>query len=226
MLVDFSHTHLGTYLTIKDLETDNRDTRLNLYPWLMEAYHQWHPDELIAVARPHHILLAGEKAAFDGSNSVDCSLRKIVEYRWVFPDGQTAKQPKAAKTFDKPGAHVVALWVKDDKGFEDVDFCQVKVYSRPNPEKAMPHLFMTYYPTRDLKPDQSVFFRFWFQGNGGGSIQVDFDDGAQVSDYKSYTELEHAFTTPGIHVVTARCEADGKPITQKLKVIVRSSRDH
>jgi hypothetical protein len=221
---NFAHTHLGTYLTMADLESDNRDTRLNLYPWLVFAYRQSHGDELVAVARPHQILLTGEKASFDGSNSWDCSARKIVEYRWVFPDTETVKKPRAEKVFDKPGAYVVALWLKDDKGFEDVDFCQVKVYSRLNPEKAMPHIFMTYYPTRDIQPDQTVIFRFWYQGDGGGPVQVEFDDGTRVTDYQSYTELRHAFKTPGVHVVTAHCEADGKPITQKLKVIVQPSR--
>ena len=43
-----------------------------------------------------------------------------------------------------------------------------------------------------------------------------------MADYRSYTEMQHGFKTPGIHVVTAQCEAAGKPITQKLKVIVES----
>ena len=49
---------------------------------------------------------------------------------------------------------------------------------------------------------------------------MSFDDGAQISDYKSYTELTHSFNTPGIHIITARCDFEGKPIMNKIKVIV------
>jgi hypothetical protein len=84
----------------------------------------------------------------------------------------------------------------------------------------MPHIFMTYTPTEDITPKKEVSFRFWFQGNGGGPINVDFDDGTQVADYQSYAELKHGFKTPGIHVITAQCEADGKPIAQRLKIVV------
>ena len=139
-----------------------------------------------------------------------------------FPTARRSNKRRPEKKFDRPGAYVAALWVKDDKGGEDVDFCQVKVYSRPTPEPAMPHIFMTYTPTENIRPNQPVTFRFWFQGSGGGPIKVDFDDGTQLADYRSYAELQHGFKTPGVHVVTAQCEADGKPIMQKLKVVVES----
>ena len=132
---NFSHLHLGSYLTRHDVDVDNRDKRLNLYPWLVAAYQAQHPKGLVAIARPHHQVLTGENVDFDGSNSLVWGGGKIVEWRWVFPDGQTVKQAKATKKFDRPGAYVAALWVKDDKGAEDVDFCQVKVYSRPTPSR-------------------------------------------------------------------------------------------
>jgi hypothetical protein len=218
---NFSHLHLGN----PAMEDPKPETRLNLYPWLVTAYQALHPKGLLAVARPHHIALTGEKVTLDGSNSLIWGGGKIVEYRWVLPGGETVNKPKAETTFDKPGAYVAALWVKDDKGAQDVDFCQIKVYSKDKPEKGMPHIFMTYHPTQDIRPDQPVIFRFWFQGTGeGGPIKVDFDDGTLVPEYKSYTELPHRFTEPGIHIVTARCEAEGKPIEQKLKIMVNSDR--
>jgi hypothetical protein len=236
---NFSHLHLGTYLRFEDFQSDQSNRRLNLYPWLAAAYQARHPKGLIAVARPHHEVLTGEKVDLDGSNSLVWGGGKIVEWRWVLPDthvggvsnpdsmdsphGEVVKNARASTVFDKPGAYVVELWVKDDKGAEDVDFCQIKAFTKGNPEQAMPHIFMTYTPTEDVRPDQPVTFRFWFQGSGGGPIAVDFGDGTQVADYRSYTELHHSFKTPGIHVVTAQCEADGKPIAQKLKVVVTSA---
>jgi murein DD-endopeptidase MepM/ murein hydrolase activator NlpD len=195
---------------------------LNVYPWLVTAYEAEHPHGLFAVARPHHVVLTGEQEIFDGSNSLAFGGRRIVEWRWVFDDGQTVRQAKAEKRFDKPGAHVAELWVKDDRGGLDVDFCQVKAFSAANPERAVPHIFMTSTPTENIGLGQPVRFRFWFQGRDGGPMTVDFGDGRRLEDSRSYMEHTHGFQTPGIHVVTARCEADGKPITNKLKVVVTS----
>jgi hypothetical protein len=217
---NFSHLHLGTYLTMHDLETDHRNTRLNLYPWLVTAYRAQHPKALFAVARPHHIALSGEKVVLDGSHSLSWGDGKIVSYRWILPDGQTVNNVRTETSFDRPGAYVAELRVQDDRGAEDVDFCQIKVFTKGNPEQHIPHIFMSYVPTEDIRPGQPVRFRFWLQGRGGGPIRVDFDDGTHLDNYQPYTEFEHRFQTPGLHIVTARCEADGKPIMQKLKVVV------
>jgi hypothetical protein len=217
---NFSHLHLGTYLTKQDLDVDNRNRRLNFYPWLVAAYQAQHPQRLCAVARPHQIVLTGEKVQLDGSNSLAWGGSKIVQWRWILPDGQKVKQAKATTMFDRPGAYVATLWVKDNEGNEDVDFCPVKVFSRDKPEKNLPHIFMTSSPTEGVRPDQPVRFRFWLQGNAAGPIKVDFGDGTSLDDYKPYSELTHRFKTPGIHIVTAQCDNGGKPIVQKLKVVV------
>lgn len=196
---------------------------LNVYPWLVTAYEAAHPKGLLAVARPHHMILTGEKELFDGSNSLAFGGRKIVEWRWVFPDGKTVRSAKAEKAFDRPGVYVATLWVKDNHGAQDVDFCQMKVFSASNPEGAMPHIFMTCTPTENTRSGQPVRFRFWFQGKEGGPMTVDFGDGTRLDDYRSYTEMTHCFQSPGIHIVTASCEAGGMPITNKLKVVVTSA---
>jgi len=202
---------------------------LNWYPWIVTAYQAEHPKGLFAVARPHQIVLTGEKVILDGSNSLAFGGRRIVEWRWEFHDGQVATRAKAEKVYDKPGAYVATLWVKDDKGAEDVDFCQVKVFSRANPEDGMPHIFMTYTPTEDIRTDQQVRFKFWFQGRSkfDGPITVDFDAGTRTADhrsygsYRSYEKFTHTFKTLGIHIVTAQCDLDGMPITAKAKVVVQ-----
>jgi hypothetical protein len=243
---NFSHLHLGTYLTKHDLDVDNRNRRLNLYPWLVTAYQAQQPKGLLAVTRPHQIARTGEKVVLDGSNSLAWGGGKIIEWRWILPDGQKVEQAKAEKTFDRPGAYVAELWVKDDAGNEDVDFCQVKVFSKDKPEKRMPHVYMTYSPTADVRTDWPVRFRFWVQGkltgpiiSGSGDgvpvvgdgrglndyvIRVDFGDGTKVDDYREYSELRHRFRKPGIHVVTAESREGAKPIVQKLKVVVAAEK--
>lgn len=85
----------------------------------------------------------------------------------------------------------------------------------------MPHIFMTYTPTEEVRAGRSLRLRFWLQGSGAEPLRIDFDEGTQVLDYRSYAELTHTYRTPGIHVVTAQCQAAGKPIMQKLKVMVQ-----
>ena len=209
----FSHLHFGR------LGAESK--RLNWYPWIVTAYQAEHPKNLLAVARPHQTVLTGEKVLLDGSNSLVLGGRKLVEWRWVFQDGQTIKQARAEKVFDKPGAYIATLWVKDDGGAQDVDFCQIKVFSRAKREDGMPHIFMTHTPTETIRPGQPVRFRFWFQGRGKpGAITVEFGDGTRVDDYRPYAELIHNFKTPGVHIVTAQCEASGKIIANKQKVVV------
>jgi len=217
---NFSHLHLGSYLSRNDVDTGNMNRRLNLYPWLVAAYQAQHPKGLFAVARPHHTVLTGEKVVLDGVHSLAWGGSKIVKWRWILPGGRTVKQVRAETEFDRPGAYLATLWVKDDQGREDVDFCQIKVFSRANPEKGMPHIYLSYTPTEDVRPGQPVRFRGWFQGKGEGPIKVDFGDGTRLTDYQEYSEVQHSFKTPGIHIVTAQGEAGGRPITQKVKVVV------
>ena len=217
---NFSHIHLGCYLSLRDMENDRPNRRLNLYPWLVAAYQAIHPKGLFAVARPHHEVLTGEKIVLDGSNSLVWGGSRIVEWRWVLPDGKTVNGARAETSIAAPGAYTAALWIKDDRGAEDVDFCQIKVYTRDHPEKGMPHIFMTVSPTQDIKPGQAVIFRFWFQGEGGSPMTVDFGDGTKLIGRESYAEIRHAFKTPGIHIVEAGGNAGGRPVSQKLKVVV------
>jgi len=83
---------------------------------------------------------------------------------------------------------------------------------------------MTHTPTADILVDRPVLFQIWIQGGNVRQVMtVDFGDGTIVDDYFSYSEVEHGFKTPGIHVVTARAMVGGKPITQKQKVVVRGN---
>jgi len=216
---NFSHLHLGTYLSKADLDANRNNRRLNLYPWLIAAYQEQYRRTLYAIARPHHTVSTGEKVIFDASHSLSFGSR-IVSYKWVFSDGQTINRIKAEKRFDKPGVYIATLWVKDEKGTQDVDFSKVKVFTKSSPEGSIPTIFMTHTPTNNILVYQPVLFRFWLQGAEGKPIEVDFGDGTIIDRYASYSEIRHRFKSPGIHIVTARSTIDGKPIMQKQKVIV------
>lgn len=220
---NFSHLHLGPWLSISALKEKKRSHNLNLYPWLVTTYQAQYGGHLYAIARPHHTVLTGEEVLFDGSNSLAFGT-KIASYKWQFHDGATVEEAKASKTYNAPGTYMATLWVRDEKGRQDVDFCKVKVFPKSDRQSGLPTIFMTHTPTADILVDRPVLFQIWIQGGNVRQVMtVDFGDGTIVDDYLSYSEVEHGFKTPGIHVVTARAMVGGKPITQKQKVVVRGN---
>jgi murein DD-endopeptidase MepM/ murein hydrolase activator NlpD len=216
---NFSHLHLGTYVSRSDFEADKSNRRLNLYPWIVTTYARQCHESLYAVARPHQTASTGEKVVFDASRCLSFG-PKIVSYQWVLPDRQTDRSMKAETIFDKPGIYIATLWIKDEQGNQDVDFGKVKVFTASSPEGSIPTIYMTHVPAYDIVVDQPVFFQLWLQGVDKGLIEIDFGDGTIIRDYVSYSEIQHSFKSPGIHIITARSTIDGKPIIQKQKVVV------
>lgn len=213
---NFSHLHVGIYLTDSERLEDRMNRNLNLYPWLVAAYRASAGPELMAVARPHHTACTGEKVAFDGSKSLPGKSR-IAKYEWVFEDGSRAPGPRAERTYGKPGCYVATLWVEDEAGARDVDFARVKVFSRSRREDAIPTLFATQWPTKGVRPGDPVNFRIWPQGGDPGPIEIDFGDGSSSKGYVPYSAIAHVFSKPGIYVVTVSAPF---PAAEKLKVIV------
>jgi hypothetical protein len=196
---------------------------LNLYPWIVTAFQEKYGRNLYAVARPHQVVLTGEKVIFDGSKSLAYDA-KIVDYRWEFDNGQVVRAVKAEKVFDKPGVYVGTLRVRDERGNEDVDFCRVKVFARDAPEDNIPAtIYMTHTPTLGISEGQEVLFRFWIQGSRKERISIDFGDGATLSDYVSYQEVRHKFNRQGIYIITATANVNGRPIMGKQRVVVEST---
>jgi murein DD-endopeptidase MepM/ murein hydrolase activator NlpD len=216
---NFSHVHVGTYLSKEDLAAGRNCRNLNLYPWLMEAFRKASGQTLFAVARPHHAVRTGETVRFDGTRSLAYG-SKIKTFRWEFHDGTSVDRARAEKVYDRPGTYMAALWVEDERGLRDVDFCKVKVYSSDKVEDVMPILFLSYSPSRALRAGQTVYFRGWPQGAEAGPIRLDFGDGTVIENYTPYSEVSHSFQNRGIHIVTGTTTAEGFSVTQKLKVIV------
>lgn len=216
---NFSHLHLGSFLSRTDMESGKENKRLNLYPWLVTAYQSTHPKSVYAIARPHQLALTGEKVTLDASNSMAFGT-KIISYKWTLPDGKIIHKSKTDVVFDSPGTYTATLYVKGKNGVEDVDFCHIRVFSKMKPEDHMPTIFMTYTPTESIRIGQPVKFRFWFQGANPGVLSIDFGDGSKTTSYQSYDVISHSFAKKGIYIVTASCVSDGKTITNKLKLVV------
>jgi murein DD-endopeptidase MepM/ murein hydrolase activator NlpD len=216
---NYSHLHLGLYLSREDFEKDRSCRNLNLYPWILTAYEAASGAQLIAVARPHHTAITGEKVVFDGTNSVAFK-GKIVSSRWEFPDGTIGEGPVATKIFSRPGAYSAILRVEDDRGGRDFDICRIRVYSAREPEDILTTLFFTVSPSLGVRLGDSVNFRGWPQGGDPGPIRLDFGDGTVCENYEPYSDVEHRYDEPGMYIFTASAEKDGRPAMTKLKVVV------
>jgi len=216
---NFSHLHVGTYLSEDDFRRGRSNRALNLYPWFVSAYFAQSSEKLSAVARPHRCSSVGEVVRFDGARSLVLGGR-VVASHWEFNDGTVVKGEHAQRTFTRPGQYVATYWVQDERGNVDVDFCKVKVFSKHQPEDVIPSLFVTYFPTDNIRCNEPVTFRIWPQGGTAESISVDFGDNTKVVDYEAYSAFEHRYAQAGIHQVTVSAHFGDIPITQKVKVVV------
>ena len=220
---NYSHLHVGAFLTPEEMTAGAYTRRLNYYPWMVEAYRAAHDPGPLAVARPHHVALTGETVVFDATHSIPADA-PIVAFAWEMPDGTRSEGPRATHTFAAPGAFIATLRIRDAAGREDVDFCRVKVFTDGAPEPLIPAVFMTSTPTLDVRVDEPVRFRMWLHGAEEQPFELDFGDGEVVADYASFDVLEHAFRTAGIHTVTARTTVNCMSIAQKQKVVVAAAR--
>jgi murein DD-endopeptidase MepM/ murein hydrolase activator NlpD len=217
---NFSHLHVGTYLSESAMNMDRLIRNLNLYPWLVATYQHESGTNLYAVARPHKTALTGDKVLFDGSNSMSFK-SNITSFKWEFHDGTSVDGPVAEKVYNKPGCYIASLWIKNAQGDVDVDFCKVKVFSRSAPEGVIPTLFITYYPSAQVYVNDPVNFRLWPQGMGVENIRIEFDDGTIIRNYRAYSAFTHKFKTPGIHIATVTGTAGKLPVMQKVKIVVQ-----
>ncbi len=200
---NFSHLHVGAFLSPELLEQRRYTRRLNWYPWMVAAYRELHPEGPLAVAGAHLPVRVGEKVIFDGIDSI-AGEHRIEDWRWELPDGTVVEGRRAEASFEKPGVYVATLTARDESGAEDVDFRKIKVYSQGEPEPFLPAIFATTTPTVEVYAGEPVKFKYWLHGAEEHSFEIDFGDGTVLEEYESFTVVEHAFSEPGLHVVTAR----------------------
>ena len=128
------------------------------YAFLWEAYRREHRPQIIAVARPHHLIWAGEKVVLDGSRSWSAE-GKIERYEWTFTDGTTATGSRVERTYDKPGEYSEVLKVVDARGRVDYDFAVVLVIDKALDGKSSPTIHASYAPTLGIRPGDPVTFK-------------------------------------------------------------------
>lgn len=203
------------------------------YPFLWEAYHREYKPQLIAVARPHHLVMAGDKVTLDGSRSWS-SGGKIRRYEWIFGDGTTAPGPQIERRYERPGAYSEILKVSDARGRTDHDFAIVQVLERGQTNNFPPTIHASYAPTFGIHPGDPVTFKVrtfrsspgdetWNFGDGSAPVNVHSDGNANSHSPNGYAETIHSFAKPGHYIVRAEGKGqDGTRAVTHLQVHVEN----
>jgi hypothetical protein len=198
------------------------------YAFLWQSYQQEHPLEVVAVARPHSLLWAGQKALLDGSNSWGRDLK----YEWTFTDGGTATGNRIERTYEKPGSYCEILKVTNGEGKVDYDFAVVQVHDKANPEKVPPTIHATYAPTFGIRPGDPVVFKVrtfrvkeggetWDFGDDSPPVTVKSDGNAVMHAPTGYAEAIHKYAKPGHYLVKVEhVSPDGVKAVARLQVRV------
>lgn len=218
----WSHLHFD----IQGTEGSERGL-INGYPFLVEAYLREHPGTLLAVARPHQLVKAGDEVELDGSNSISDG-HQIVSYEWQFQDGTTAQGPKVKRIYEKPGAYSEILRVKDNQGKEDLDFAVVHVLAGENTKEQLPpSIHATYFPTEGIAPGDEVYMKARTFRVKGGKEHWDFGDGTtgETCSLNDFASISHHYEKPGLYIVTVTRNSDNGPsATARLKIFVEEKK--
>ncbi len=227
----WSHLHFGIWCTMPS----GRWGSLDGYCFFWQAYHSEHDTPLVAVARPHRLIWAGDTTELDGSRSYSVKgPEHIASYEWTFGDGTTATGAKVRRRYDKPGAYCETMEVVDKDGRSDVDFAVVHVCDPKRPEAAPISIHANYYPTLDLKPAQEVLFKVrafnfaptdghetWDFGDGSPKVTTRSDGNQKNLNLNGYAVTSHCYEKPGRYLVAvSRTNERGETATTRLCVTV------
>lgn len=226
----WSHLHFD----IKSRQPSGRWGTEEGYAFLWEAYRQEYQPKMIAVARPHHLIWAGEKATLDGSRSWSAA-SAIEKFTWTFTDGTSAQGARVERTYLRPGEYSEILQVVDSEGNVGYDFAVVLVIDRNLDGQFSPTIHASYAPTFDIHPNDPVTFKVrsfyteplgetWDFGDGSPTVEVRSDANAEPHAADGYATTVHRFERAGDFLVRVQHPGkDGATITSRLHVHVEEA---
>jgi murein DD-endopeptidase MepM/ murein hydrolase activator NlpD len=205
------------------------------YGFLWEAYQRQYSPAVIAVARPHSLVWAGEAARLDGSRS--WAKNGVARHEWTFSDGSKADGPVVSRTYSRAGTYSEILKVTDRSGRSAYDFAVVQVVerrqpARPGDDRVPPTIHASYWPTLGVHTGQTVTFlvrtrrttfgtETWDFGDGSAPVSVRSDGCAVEKSKEGYARTEHVFKKPGDYLVKVeRANERGETATARLWVPV------
>ncbi|MBI5393953.1 MAG: PKD domain-containing protein, partial [Verrucomicrobia bacterium] len=203
----WSHLHFG----IKSRQPSGKWGTLEAYAFAWESYLRQFAPPLIVVARPHHLIWAGDKATLDGTKSWSAS-GKIRRYHWTFTDGTTATGPTVTRRYTRPGTYSEILKVTDAKGAVAYDFAVVQVLDKAHPDRLTPSIQAAYAPSLDVRAGDPVTFKVrsfrnthgdetWNFGDGTAPVTVRSDGCVKALAKDGFAVTTHRFAKPGDYIV-------------------------
>lgn len=160
----------------------------------MEAYLRDYADPVSAIAGGYAFGLPGETIHLDGLRSLARKGERISSHTWLLHDGRRVDAAEFDVQYDRPGLYCEELIVRTDRGDEDRDYLQVRIY---NPERPRPIVYGWFYhwPIRDISPHTRVEF-YYCLINSKGDTSIDFGDGS--SPQKINKTASHVCEKAGI----------------------------
>jgi murein DD-endopeptidase MepM/ murein hydrolase activator NlpD len=223
----WSHLHFE----IKSRQPSGKWGTQGSYAYLWEAYRRQYQPKLQAVARPHHLIFAGESVDLDGSKSWSAA-GPALHFEWQFSDGTKAAGDKARRVYSHAGEFSEVLKITDAQGRVDYDFTLVQVVDLDKPQDLPPAIHAVYYPTFGIQLGEPVTFKVRTFGTTDGNELWDFGDGSDRAETRSdgnverhakdgYAVIQHRFQTPGHYLVhVERSNSRGEKATAHLHVRV------
>jgi murein DD-endopeptidase MepM/ murein hydrolase activator NlpD len=206
----WSHLHFD----IKSRQPSGKWGTQDGYAFIWQVYQQQYNPEIIAVARPHHLVYTNEIVQLDVSKS-RTKADKIVKYEWTFCDGIKAKGSTAKRAYERAGLYSEVVKVTDSAGNFAYDFAIVYVIDRKYPERVPPAIHANYYPTFGLRANDEVVFKVrsfgtqhgqevWDFGDGSAIVKVRSDGNANQHNPEGYAVTRHRYKKAGDYIVTVR----------------------
>ena len=206
----WSHLHFD----IKSRQPSGDWGTQNGYAFIWQAYQQQYSPEIIAVARPHHLVYTGEKVQLDALKSWS-GTGKISKYEWIFCDSTKAIGSKIERIYERAGEYSEIVKVTDSAGNFAYDFAIVYVIDRKHPGRVPPAIHANYYPTSGLKAGDEVTFKVrsfgtqhgrevWDFGDESEKVKVQSDGNVNQHNPAGYAMAKHRYDKAGDYIVTVR----------------------
>ncbi|MBN2288632.1 MAG: peptidoglycan DD-metalloendopeptidase family protein, partial [Candidatus Glassbacteria bacterium] len=188
------------------------------YPYVWQAYLEQYRPAVLAVARPHRLVSAGQAATLDGSKSRSLA-GEITSYEWTFTDGSTAAGPVQERPYRTPGTYQELLKVVDSGGNLDYDVAVIQVIDKAEPGRLPTAIHAAYYPTLGIRAGDPVTFKvrsFNVFYDRGGSEEWDFGDGSPrvtVSSVEGFAWKSEVYQELGMDFNTVAHDPEGYAAT-------------
>lgn len=206
----WSHLHFD----INSRQPSGKWGTQNGYAFIWQAYQQQYSPDIIAVARPHHLVYTGESVRLDASKSWSTT-GKITKYEWTFCDGTKAKGSNIERIYERAGEYSEIVKVTDSAGNFAYDFAVVYVIDRKYPERVPPAIHANYYPTFGLRAGDEVTFKVrsfgtqqgrevWDFGDRSAPVKVQSDGNVDQHNPAGYAMTKHRYGKAGDYIVTVR----------------------